>query len=48
MKYSGKKTGLYLMLAGVVITVIGIITGWYFFIFLIIPIGMFWKGKKQD
>lgn len=31
-----------------VITIIGIVTGWYLFIFLIIPFSFFNKRKKDE
>ena len=30
------------------ITIIGIITGWYFFLLLVIPFGLFNKKNKRD
>lgn len=31
-----------------IITIVGIITGWYLFIFLVLPLGMFSFGKKKE
>ncbi|MFD2518516.1 hypothetical protein [Salinimicrobium flavum] len=30
-----------------IITIIGLVTGWYFFIFLVIPFGLFNFSKKD-
>lgn len=30
------------------ITIFGLITGWYLFIFLVFPLGLFNFGKKKD
>lgn len=44
MKYF--KTYWFYILAAI-ITVIGLVTGWYLFIFLIIPFGLFNFGGKD-
>ncbi|MDT0645929.1 hypothetical protein RM545_04445 [Zunongwangia sp. F260] len=31
-----------------IITIVGLATGWYFFIFLVIPFGFFRSGKKDE
>ena len=45
MKYL-KSYWLYILAAA--ITIFGIITGWYLFIFLVLPFGLFRFGKKDD
>ncbi|WP_211089740.1 hypothetical protein [Robertkochia marina] len=46
MKLPKKKTGVYLLQLGVLITLVGLVTGRYFFIFLILPLGWFWRNKN--
>ena len=31
-----------------IITIIGIVTGWYFFLLLMFPLGFFGSGKKEE
>ncbi|HET7360735.1 MAG TPA: hypothetical protein VFI78_02260 [Salinimicrobium sp.] len=40
-----KKYGFYILAA--IITIVGIVTGWYLFIFLIFPLGWFNFGKNN-
>lgn len=48
MKWNFKNINLVIMIIALIITLIGLITGWYFFIFLFIPLGMFWKRSARD
>lgn len=41
------KTYWFYILAAL-ITIIGIVTGWYLFIFLVIPFGFFNFGNKKE
>lgn len=41
-----KKYWFYILAAA--ITIFGLITGWYLFIFLVIPFGLFGSRKKDE
>ncbi len=41
-----KTYWIYVLAAA--ITIFGLITGWYFFLLLVIPFGFFRTGKKDD
>ncbi|MFZ0490204.1 MAG: hypothetical protein WBV11_00945 [Salegentibacter sp.] len=41
-----KSYWLYIIAAA--ITIIGLVTGWYFFLLLVIPFGFFGSGKKDQ
>ena len=43
-----KKTKIILMVAAAVVTIVGLITGRYLFIFLMLPLGFLFKGKNTD
>ncbi|MDX1784015.1 MAG: hypothetical protein R3361_07640 [Aequorivita vladivostokensis] len=43
-----KKTKIILMVAAAVVTIVGLITGWYLFLFLMLPLGFLFKGKNAD
>ncbi|HEX9826131.1 MAG TPA: hypothetical protein VGA80_05995 [Flavobacteriaceae bacterium] len=36
-----------LLIAGLLITVYGLVTGRFFFLFLVIPLGFLFRGKKK-
>lgn len=40
-----KRYWLYILAA--VITIIGLVTGWYLFFFLVLPLGFFSFGNKE-
>jgi flagellar biosynthesis component FlhA len=44
----GKNTKIILMVAAAVVTIVGLITGRYIFIFLMLPLGFLFKGKNTD
>lgn len=35
------------MIAAAIITIIGLVTGWYLFIFLVLPLGFLFRKKKE-
>ncbi|MDT0677438.1 hypothetical protein [Autumnicola musiva] len=41
-----KSYWFYILAA--LVTIVGIVTGWYFFILFVIPFGLFRSGKKED
>ena len=41
-----KSYWFYILAA--LITIIGVVTGWYFFLFLVIPFGLFNFGNKNQ
>ncbi|AFL82342.1 hypothetical protein Aeqsu_2901 [Aequorivita sublithincola DSM 14238] len=41
------STKIYLMVAAAIVTIIGLITGWYLFIFLILPLGFLFKKANK-
>lgn len=43
-----KNTKIILMVAAAVVTIVGLITGRYLFIFLMLPLGFLFKGKNTD
>jgi len=43
-----KKYLIPIMIACLVITIYGLITGRFFFLFLIIPLGFLFKNNKKD
>lgn len=43
-----KNTKIILMVAAAVVTIVGLITGRYLFIFLMLPLGFLLKGKNTD
>jgi hypothetical protein len=43
-----KNTKVILMVAAAVVTIVGLITGRYLFIFLMLPLGFLLKGKNTD
>ncbi|KXO01401.1 membrane protein [Aequorivita aquimaris] len=43
-----KNTKIILMVAAAVVTIVGLITGRYLFIFLMLPLGFLLKGKNID
>lgn len=44
----GNRTLLFITIAAAVITIIGLITGWYLFIFLVLPLGFLFKKPKDN
>lgn len=44
----GKNTKIILMVAAAVVTIVGLITGRYLFIFLVLPLGFLFNGKNTD
>jgi len=43
-----KNTKIILMVAAAVVTIVGLITGRYLFIFLMLPLGFLFKGKEKE
>ncbi|MDX1761286.1 MAG: hypothetical protein R3218_03950 [Christiangramia sp.] len=41
-----KSYWLYIIAA--IITIFGLVTGWYFFLLLIFPLGLFGSNKKDE
>jgi hypothetical protein len=41
-----KSYWFYILAAG--ISIVGLVTGWYFFLLLVFPLGIFNFGKKKD
>ncbi|MDX1428323.1 MAG: hypothetical protein R3206_10915 [Salegentibacter mishustinae] len=41
------KTHWFFIIAAI-ITIIGLVTGWYFFLLLVFPLGFFTSGKKDE
>ncbi|WP_373056130.1 hypothetical protein [Zunongwangia sp. H14] len=31
-----------------IITIVGLLTGWYFFLLFVVPFGLFSQGKKEE
>ncbi|WP_224484330.1 hypothetical protein [Robertkochia aurantiaca] len=48
MKWTNKQINIAILLAGLLVTVIGLVTGWYLFIFLYLPLGMLFRRNKND
>jgi len=44
----GKNIKIILMVAAAVVTIVGLITGRYLFLFLMLPLGFLFKGKNTD
>ncbi len=44
----GKKTRIFLMIVAAIITLVGLITGRYLFLFLMLPLGFLFRKKEEE
>ncbi|RZS90609.1 hypothetical protein EV197_3404 [Aquimarina brevivitae] len=46
MKMNWSKKNSWILGIAALITIIGIVTGWYLFIFVVLPLGLFFNKRK--